>query len=258
MSPKGGWLASERGRSWPRRERTKERFLPHLIALFERLARGSHGKSHRYPLSASMSLPSCYITLRFRLTHYLSETQSCVKPQPMRGSLSGRWPRRKDDSMKRHTIAHLSLSRRGHTSGQALALGFSAGGVCRLWPLAADRSRRSRPAYPARFAAPRIVDVGRRCRSEAHTPAGKPRLSITLIASPVPAPPSGIDHDVAHEKTRSAGTLPCQVLHSTRPRRRKDVAGGIGEPAVDLLRHVVVEATQPRLDVNDTGACGRL
>jgi len=86
MSPKGGGLASERGRSWPRlRENERSGFLPHLIALFERLARGSHGKSHRYPLSASMSLPSCYITLALRLTHYLSETQSCVKPQPMRG-----------------------------------------------------------------------------------------------------------------------------------------------------------------------------
>jgi hypothetical protein len=63
---------------------------------------------------------------------------------------------------------------------------------------------------------------------------------------------AGVDHDVAHEEDVLVGvSLALEVLHPRGLGDQQHVADGVGQDAVDLLRHGAVEASQARFNVGD-------
>jgi hypothetical protein len=102
-----------------------------------------------------------------------------------------------------------------------------------------------------------IIDVAGAVRAQQHVGAGHQpvlRQRLRVGARRGLAAHRDVDHHVADERHRPEHRLGTQVCHRRARRAQQQIAEVVGEHAVELLRHAVVERAHAGLDVNDRHA----
>src|SRR5487761_1859938 len=117
-------------------------------------------------------------------------------------------------------------------------------------------------ALTSSAAASGLSTLNGRCSVATRYRSGRPCSALAAPASSLSRHATSVSIIVFPTKcTPSAATLASQVADRLRRGDEQQLAELVGKPAVDLLRHSVVEAPQPRLDVRDRhvelGRCQR-